>query len=157
MGGARNQSCVRIGSSEQTIKTLSLRTQFSKASADRRASIAKRRSRRFMRPQIGTPLRESTLRRHNALGRLVSVGIFSNRSVMLHERCARCHGHGAWAIRLEPKIDVRRRGHRRFPCGELLDRLLHNAETIVITGKSYRMKDQIEPLSGSQKLGQEEC
>lgn len=27
----------------------------------------------------------------------------------------------------------------------LLDRLLHNAETVVITGKSYRMKDQIEP------------
>lgn len=27
----------------------------------------------------------------------------------------------------------------------LLDRLLHNAETVVITGQSYRMKDQIEP------------
>ena len=27
----------------------------------------------------------------------------------------------------------------------LLDRLLHNAETVIITGKSYRMKDQIEP------------
>ena len=27
----------------------------------------------------------------------------------------------------------------------ILDRVLHNAETIVIEGKSYRMKDQIEP------------
>jgi DNA replication protein DnaC len=27
----------------------------------------------------------------------------------------------------------------------LLDRLLHHAETVVIEGKSYRMKDQIEP------------
>ncbi len=26
----------------------------------------------------------------------------------------------------------------------LLDRLLHNAETVLIDGKSYRMKDQIE-------------
>jgi DNA replication protein DnaC len=26
----------------------------------------------------------------------------------------------------------------------LLDRLLHHAETVVIEGKSYRMKDQIE-------------
>lgn len=26
----------------------------------------------------------------------------------------------------------------------LLDRLLHHAETILIEGKSYRMKDQIE-------------
>ena len=27
----------------------------------------------------------------------------------------------------------------------ILDRLLHHAETIVIEGKSYRMKDRIEP------------
>ena len=27
----------------------------------------------------------------------------------------------------------------------ILDRLLHQAETVVIDGKSYRMKDQIEP------------
>ncbi|MSU65375.1 MAG: hypothetical protein EXS38_04565 [Opitutus sp.] len=27
----------------------------------------------------------------------------------------------------------------------ILDRLLHQAETVVIEGKSYRMKDQIEP------------
>ncbi len=27
----------------------------------------------------------------------------------------------------------------------ILDRLLHHAETVVIEGKSYRMKDQIEP------------
>jgi DNA replication protein DnaC len=27
----------------------------------------------------------------------------------------------------------------------VLDRLLHHAETVVIEGKSYRMKDQIEP------------
>lgn len=27
----------------------------------------------------------------------------------------------------------------------LLDRLLHHAETVLIEGKSYRMKDQIEP------------
>ena len=26
----------------------------------------------------------------------------------------------------------------------LLDRLLHHAETVIIEGKSYRMKDQIE-------------
>jgi DNA replication protein DnaC len=26
----------------------------------------------------------------------------------------------------------------------LLDRLLHHAETVIIQGKSYRMKDQIE-------------
>jgi len=26
-----------------------------------------------------------------------------------------------------------------------LDRLLHHAETIVLEGKSYRMKDRIEP------------
>ncbi len=26
----------------------------------------------------------------------------------------------------------------------VLDRLLHHAETVVIEGKSYRMKDQIE-------------
>jgi DNA replication protein DnaC len=29
----------------------------------------------------------------------------------------------------------------------ILDRLLHQAETIVIEGKSYRMKDQIEPVN----------
>ncbi len=28
----------------------------------------------------------------------------------------------------------------------VLDRLLHHAETVVLEGKSYRMKDQIEPL-----------
>jgi len=28
----------------------------------------------------------------------------------------------------------------------VLDRLLHHAETVVIEGKSYRMKDQIESL-----------
>jgi DNA replication protein DnaC len=28
----------------------------------------------------------------------------------------------------------------------LLDRLLHHAETVIIEGKSYRMKDQIEEL-----------
>ena len=27
----------------------------------------------------------------------------------------------------------------------ILDRILHHAETIVIEGKSYRMKDRIEP------------
>ncbi len=27
----------------------------------------------------------------------------------------------------------------------ILDRFLHHAETIVIEGKSYRMKDRIEP------------
>jgi len=27
----------------------------------------------------------------------------------------------------------------------ILDRVLHHAETIVIEGKSYRMKDRIEP------------
>ena len=27
----------------------------------------------------------------------------------------------------------------------LLDRVLHHAETVVIEGKSYRMKDQIDP------------
>jgi len=27
----------------------------------------------------------------------------------------------------------------------LLDRLLHHAETVVIEGKSYRMKDQVDP------------
>jgi DNA replication protein DnaC len=27
----------------------------------------------------------------------------------------------------------------------ILDRLLHHAETVLIEGKSYRMKDQIEP------------
>ena len=27
----------------------------------------------------------------------------------------------------------------------VLDRLLHHAETVVIEGQSYRMKDQIEP------------
>ncbi|MEA3380968.1 MAG: ATP-binding protein, partial [Pseudomonadota bacterium] len=29
----------------------------------------------------------------------------------------------------------------------VLDRLLHHAETIVIEGQSYRMKDQIEPVN----------
>lgn len=29
----------------------------------------------------------------------------------------------------------------------ILDRLLHQAETVVIEGKSYRMKDQIEPVN----------
>jgi DNA replication protein DnaC len=29
----------------------------------------------------------------------------------------------------------------------ILDRLLHQAETVVIEGKSYRMKDQIEPVT----------
>jgi DNA replication protein DnaC len=28
----------------------------------------------------------------------------------------------------------------------VLDRLLHHAETVVIEGKSYRMKDQIDPV-----------
>ncbi len=28
----------------------------------------------------------------------------------------------------------------------VLDRLLHHAETVIIEGKSYRMKDQIDPL-----------
>lgn len=28
----------------------------------------------------------------------------------------------------------------------LLDRLLHHAETVIIEGKSYRMKEQIEDL-----------
>jgi DNA replication protein DnaC len=27
----------------------------------------------------------------------------------------------------------------------ILDRLLHHAETIIIQGKSYRMKDRIDP------------
>jgi len=27
----------------------------------------------------------------------------------------------------------------------ILDRVLHHAETVVIEGKSFRMKDQIEP------------
>jgi DNA replication protein DnaC len=27
----------------------------------------------------------------------------------------------------------------------ILDRVLHHAETIIIEGKSYRMKDRIEP------------
>ena len=27
----------------------------------------------------------------------------------------------------------------------ILDRLLHHAETVIIEGKSYRMKDRIEP------------
>ena len=27
----------------------------------------------------------------------------------------------------------------------ILDRILHHAETIIIEGKSYRMKDRIEP------------
>jgi DNA replication protein DnaC len=31
----------------------------------------------------------------------------------------------------------------------LLDRLLHNAQTILIEGSSYRMKDKIEPLKDS--------
>ena len=28
----------------------------------------------------------------------------------------------------------------------ILDRLLHHAETVVIEGRSYRMKDRIEPV-----------
>ncbi|HEX9785449.1 MAG TPA: ATP-binding protein [Opitutaceae bacterium] len=31
----------------------------------------------------------------------------------------------------------------------ILDRLLHGAETVVIEGKSYRMKDQIDPPPGT--------
>ena len=31
------------------------------------------------------------------------------------------------------------------PTSAILDRVLHHAETIIIEGKSYRMKDRIEP------------
>jgi hypothetical protein len=33
----------------------------------------------------------------------------------------------------------------RYLTSALLDRLLHHAETVLIEGKSYRMKDQSEP------------
>ncbi|MFZ0728204.1 MAG: ATP-binding protein [Desulfobacterales bacterium] len=31
------------------------------------------------------------------------------------------------------------------PTSATLDRLLHHAETVIIEGKTYRMKDRIEP------------
>jgi len=38
-------------------------------------------------------------------------------------------------------LQVDDQAHPRY----LLDRLLHHAETVLIEGKSFRMKDQIEP------------
>ena len=42
------------------------------------------------------------------------------------------------------KIQVLNRSKSKIYRREILDRLLHHAETCVIEGKSYRMKDQLE-------------
>jgi DNA replication protein DnaC len=45
----------------------------------------------------------------------------------------------------EERVDVLRVRPQGVLCtSALLDRLLHHAETVIIEGKSFRMKDQLE-------------
>ena len=64
----------------------------------------------------------------------------SHNIFMIHEELknkAYCHGaYMAFAIN-DPKP-------RKIHKARVRDRLLHHAETIMIEGKSYRMKDQIQ-------------